>query len=301
MTAADLRQREAAAPDASVWVAASAGTGKTKLLTDRLLTLMLAGADPGRVLCLTFTRAAAAEMANRLNARLAGWTTVPPGALALELEQLTGWRPNDDLMAGARRLFARVLDTPGGIRIATIHDFCQSLLHRFPLEAGVSPEFAVLDERSAGEALAEAGEEVILRAQSGRDPDLAEALAIVARWTVEERFAELLGRLSMERLKLRQLAVTGEATLRRRLCAALDVPIALTEPRLVADFCAAPVLAVAAGEIADAWRAATPADRRDLVEAYVAVFLTKDRDIRKKCLGSPEALRVLDFDLARRR
>src|SRR3954464_13893820 len=93
--AAEAAQRRALRPAESVWVAASAGTGKTKVLTDRLLALMLDGTDPSRILCLTFTRAAAAEMANRINARLAAWTTMPPGALEQELVGLTGRFPQD--------------------------------------------------------------------------------------------------------------------------------------------------------------------------------------------------------------
>ena len=134
-TAADRAQRQALDPSASVWVSASAGTGKTKVLTDRLLTLMLAqhGTQPSRILCLTFTRAAAAEMANRVNARLASWATMEAGRLAQELVDLTGRKPHDEDIAHARQLFARVLDTPGGAKIQTIHAFCQSLLRRFPL------------------------------------------------------------------------------------------------------------------------------------------------------------------------
>src|ERR1700751_424811 len=105
MIDAQSAQRQAAAPGASAWVAASAGTGKTKVLTDRLLGLMLDGGDPARVLCLTFTRAAAAEMANRLNERLAEWATLPQGALSHELEELTGRCPEAATMARARQLF----------------------------------------------------------------------------------------------------------------------------------------------------------------------------------------------------
>src|SRR5215471_17220743 len=92
-------QRRAAAPGLSAWVSASAGTGKTKVLTDRLLGLMLEGSDPARVLCLTFTRAAAAEMANRLNERLVAWATMPDDAFFKELHELTGRDPNDAMMA----------------------------------------------------------------------------------------------------------------------------------------------------------------------------------------------------------
>src|SRR3954447_11507815 len=179
-------QRQALGPDVSVWVSASAGTGKTKVLTDRLLALMLDGTDPARILCLTFPRAAAAEMANRVNHRLAAWATLPPGALAEELVELTGRFPDDDEIARARQLFARVLDIQGGAKIATIHAFCQSLLRRFPLEAGVPPEFAVIEERSAAEALQDAAARVIAMARAGTAPGCAEALAVVAHYAQEE-------------------------------------------------------------------------------------------------------------------
>src|SRR5437016_1784463 len=203
---ADAAQRRALDPEQSVWVAASAGAGKTRVLTDRLLALMLDGVDPARILCLTFTRAAAAEMANRINARLAAWTTLPPGELAEDLVALTGRFPQDYDIARARQLFAVTLDVPGGAKIATIHAFCQSLLRRFPLEAGVPPEFVVIDERGSQEALAEAIETVIeaARRESAAGGELAEALAIVAGHAQEERFAELMRGLAGEREKLRR-------------------------------------------------------------------------------------------------
>src|SRR5207302_7824219 len=195
-------QRQALGPEASVWVSASAGTGKTKVLTDRLLALMIDGTDPARILCLTFTRAAAAEVANRVNARLAAWATLPPGQLDEELVALIGRMPDEYETTLARQLFARVLDAPGGAKIATIHAFCQSLLRRFPLEAGVPPEFAVIEERGAAEAIADAVETVIAAARAGDEPELAEALGLVARYTAEERFGELMSALFRERRKL---------------------------------------------------------------------------------------------------
>src|SRR5690606_13877484 len=143
-------QRRAASPEVSAWVAASAGSGKTQVLTDRVLNLLLEGTPPGRILCLTFTKAAAAEMAIRLGERLRHWATQPDRELEKSLFDLTGAPVEPELVARARRLFARVLDAPGGIPIQTIHSFCQSLLARFPLEAGVVPHFELLDER--GEA-----------------------------------------------------------------------------------------------------------------------------------------------------
>src|SRR5213076_2350874 len=169
-----------------------------------LLALMLDGTDPARILCLTFTRAAAAEMANRVNARLAAWATLPPGQLDEELAALIGRMPDQYETTLARQLFARVLDSPGSAKIVTIHAFCQSLLRRFPLEAGVPPEFAVIDERGARETLAEAVEAVIQEARGEATPRLAEALAVVAGHAQEERFIELMTSLAAERGKLRQ-------------------------------------------------------------------------------------------------
>src|SRR5207249_7978666 len=136
---------------------------------------------------------------------LAAWTTLPPGRLEQELVALTGHFPDEYETAAARQLFAAILDVPGGAKIATIHAFCQSLLRRFPLEAGVPPEFAVIDERGAAEALAEATETVIAaaRADSGGGGGLAAALAIVAGYAPEERFIALMTALAAERGKLR--------------------------------------------------------------------------------------------------
>ncbi|MDE2512512.1 MAG: UvrD-helicase domain-containing protein, partial [Alphaproteobacteria bacterium] len=147
------QQRLAADPAASVWVAASAGTGKTKVLTDRALALLLAGSEPARILCLTFTKAAAAEMAIRIGTRLGAWATMSDADLRKNLTSLTGNDADADQLDRARQLFARVLDAPGGMRIETIHAFCQSLLRRFPLEAGIPPHFRVMEDRSAAEAM----------------------------------------------------------------------------------------------------------------------------------------------------
>ena len=219
---------QAAHPRASVWVAASAGTGKTTVLTQRLLRLMLDGTDPARILCLTFTRAAAAEMANRLDGVLAEWATLPEGALARTLYDLTGAYADEATIARARRLFALVLDTPGGIKISTIHAFCQTLLRRFPLEAGIMPEFAVVEERGAAELLAEAAQRVLIAARLGHHPELGEALAIVADYTAEERFGELMQAIAQERGKLSRALSAGHVALHAKLSAMLGAPAGLT-------------------------------------------------------------------------
>ncbi len=198
-------QLRAVDPQKSIWVAASAGTGKTKVLTDRVLNLMLSGTPPARILCLTFTRAAAAEMANRIAERLEHWAAADDARLRQDIRELTGAMPSEDRLRLARQLFARVLDAPGGMKIQTIHGFCQSLLKRFPLEAGIPPHFEVLDERSAAELLVDAREAVLNRARADADPALAAALAGVTRHAAIDEFVELMRVLAFERSRLARL------------------------------------------------------------------------------------------------
>lgn len=193
---AEAAQSRASDPAASAWVEASAGSGKTKLLTDRVLRLLLAGVPPGRILCLTFTKAAAAEMATRLARALGAWATAEEAALSGTLAVLTGRVPGPEEIAAARALFVRVLEQPGGMRISTIHAFAQSLLRAFPLEAGLAPQFAVVEEQEARTMLAREREAVLAAA-----PDSV-ALERLARLVPPSRFAEVLGTLAQERGRL---------------------------------------------------------------------------------------------------
>jgi ATP-dependent helicase/nuclease subunit A len=207
VAAATKAQRRAAETGASVWVGASAGTGKTKVLTDRVLALLLGGTPPQRILCLTFTRAAAAEMANRVRTSLGRWAIAADEALAGEIEKLAGAAPEEDALARARGLFGAVLDCPGGLKIQTIHAFCESLLRRFPVESGLQPHFQLMEERTAREFLAQAGEEVLARAMdgsagSGGDPALARALAVLSGRIGTEDFHKLMDRLAGDRARL---------------------------------------------------------------------------------------------------
>jgi ATP-dependent helicase/nuclease subunit A len=144
-------QIAAAAPDRSSWVAANAGSGKTRVLTNRVARLLLTGTDPQKILCLTYTKAAAAEMQTRLFQTLGTWSMQEDDDLRMALRDLgagaAGHGTND--LARARTLFARALETPGGLKIQTIHAFCEALLRRFPLEAGIAPQFSVLEDRQA--------------------------------------------------------------------------------------------------------------------------------------------------------
>ena len=169
-------QRAAAAPDTSVWVSANAGSGKTRVLVDRVARLLLAGTPPARLLCLTFTKAAASEMATRLFRTLGGWATMPDDSLLAELQELTGAPAHAERLRDARRLFARALETPGGLKIQTIHAFCESLLKRFPLEAGLSPHFDVADEGTAQALLEEAFDGVLAHLDPHVRTEMAEAV-----------------------------------------------------------------------------------------------------------------------------
>jgi ATP-dependent helicase/nuclease subunit A len=167
MTGAAQLQIAAANPQENTWLTANAGSGKTRVLTDRVARLLLGGADPMGILCLTYTKAAAAEMQNRLFQTLGRWAMAPDDALRNSLESLGETGLTDDHLREARRLFAKAIETPGGIRIQTIHSFCAALLRRFPLEAGVGPGFAEIDDRSARLLQQEILEEMALGPDAG--------------------------------------------------------------------------------------------------------------------------------------
>ncbi|MEI6204766.1 MAG: UvrD-helicase domain-containing protein, partial [Enhydrobacter sp.] len=193
-------QRRATRPEQSAWVVVNAGTGKTKVLTDRVTRLLLAEVKPERILCLTFTKAAAAEMRNRLASQLGRWAMADEATLDKEIEGLIDRPPEPAERTIARRLFARVLDAPGGINILTIHAFCQALLKRFPLEAGVAPGFEVLDEADAAALLRQAQDEQVEALTHEEAPAaLRDALAAVANKVSITEYAELMGKLLGER------------------------------------------------------------------------------------------------------
>ncbi|GLK78675.1 double-strand break repair helicase AddA [Methylopila turkensis] len=198
-------QARASDPASSAWVSANAGSGKTYVLVQRVVRLLLSGAEPSRILCLTFTKAAAANMQNRVVERLRGWATLPDAELSREIAGLDGAPPSPARLAGARRLFARALETPGGLKIYTIHAFCGRLLRQFPFEANVPAGFAELDPRDQAEMLARARAAVL--AQAARDPGgavgraLARLVPTVAAQTIDDAVTEALhGRAELKAL-----------------------------------------------------------------------------------------------------
>lgn len=163
----NIAQSIASHPENSVWVSASAGTGKTKVLTDRVLRLLLPrengqeGTPAHKILCLTFTKSGAGEMSLRISKKLSSWAVIQHEDLYSELQNLLRREPSSKDLEAARRLFAQVVDNPSGLKIMTIHSFCQSVLARFPLEAQLSPHFHVMEERQAQELLIQARDKII--------------------------------------------------------------------------------------------------------------------------------------------
>ncbi len=186
------QQQSAADPKKSVWVSANAGSGKTHVLVERVVRLLLSGAEPASILCITYTKAAAAEMAGRLFMRLGEWTSLSDESLSKSLIAMDEDGSNRNLLSRARRLFTAALETPGGLKIQTIHAFCERLLHLFPVEAGLAPGFRVLDDRSADELQERATAAVLNSAEQTEDSDLAAAFANLSDRLNKEQFDNLM-------------------------------------------------------------------------------------------------------------
>ena len=178
-------QKTASNPAASAWVGANAGSGKTHVLVDRVTRLMLAGVDPMSILCLTYTKAAAKEMANRLHERLGAWVGLSNAALTKQLVQMGHDDVGHQTLSRARRLFTAALETPGGLKIQTIHAFCERILQLFPIEAGLAPGFEVLESSQSKQLLREARDQVLREAQGDETSSFASALEIITRHTHE--------------------------------------------------------------------------------------------------------------------
>ena len=292
-----LAQLEASDPKASAWVSANAGSGKTYVLSQRIIRLLLDDVKPGKILALTFTKAAAANMANRVFAILSAWVTLDDAALAREIERLDGVSPSPARLSLARRLFARAVETPGGLKIQTIHAFCERVLHLFPFEANVAARFEVLDDAAAAELMAAARAHVLTNAARDDDPALAQALALVNEVAGEDGFIKLMRQaLSLGPMLARYgRGPAGIADLCARLAEALGLQpgetIEAVERRILQDgFPPAdwPMLCerfradgkTNEGKYADALARAAEADGLERLEAYLSVFLTDKQEPR---------------------
>lgn len=186
------RQRRAADPAVSAWVSAYAGSGKTHVLTQRVVRLLLSGVPPSKILCLTFTKAAAANMSLRVFRMLSDWTNRTDDDLHAAIEAIGESRPDAKRILFARRLFARTIESPGGLKIQTIHAFCEALLHRFPFEANVPAGFEVLDDERRRELMDQAKARALTEAIADERGVLGASLRILAGETSSDHFEALL-------------------------------------------------------------------------------------------------------------
>lgn len=186
------RQGEASQPNASVWVSANAGTGKTHVLKMRVLRLLLDGTSPEKILCLTYTNAAAAEMATRVFDELSTWVTKDDADLAEEIEKLTQTKPTPEVLNFARTLFTTAIETPGGLKVQTFHAFCERLLQRFPLEADVSPGFTLLVDDQQQEVMRGAIDLVLKDATENPEKPNGQSLQVLIGYAADDRFDDLI-------------------------------------------------------------------------------------------------------------
>ncbi len=291
-------QIAASNPDVSAWVAANAGSGKTHVLAQRVIRLLLSGVEPARILCITFTKAAAANMANRVFDRLAAWTALDDRALDAAMKEIGVGRIDAALRARARQLFALALETPGGLKVQTIHAFCTHLLHLFPFEARVAARFTVLDEARNAQLLDQLCLEVLLNAAGKPDSPRGRALTTAIASAADQTFRDLLGDAISERDKLKAWvdAAGGVQAAIAQLSKALGIAPADSEEKADAELFSAALItpsewpayasALAEGSKTDKEHSARFASLAKLAgaergEVYLDIFCTRERSARK--------------------
>ncbi len=270
-------QIAASDPDVSAWVAANAGSGKTHVLAQRVIRLLLEGIDPTKILCITFTKAAAANMANRVFEELRRWTALDDTRLATAIAGISQRRPDAARLARARRLFAVALDSPGGLKVQTIHAFCTRLLHQFPFEANVAARFSVLDEPAEAQLLADVTLGVLLDA--ARTPEsplgraLATAITVAADQTFKEVVAEAIRKRDMVRAWIGHGGSIGTAI--AALCGTLGISGDDTSEQVDKDILEGPLLPASEwAAVAEVCRASSPQDQEQCVRLAAAATAT---------------------------
>ncbi|WP_032113152.1 UvrD-helicase domain-containing protein [Candidatus Paracaedibacter symbiosus] len=297
------QQQLAANPLACAWVSASAGTGKTKVLIDRLLALLLSGVDPQHILCLTFTKAAAAEMQQRLLGALQDWVLQDEAKLQKTLTLLLAKAPTLEQLARARQLYTLALETPGGLKIATIHGFCQTLLNRFPLEAGITPNPDIMDEVQSAELLDQAKRRALTNALGQTQQSLTEILVSHFK---DGSFQTALQEMVDNRRYFRRVMekYPDMASYAMALCNKLGVEIQknLLDPELKKSYFTKAyqltpsdrqqLLAILADNphpVLEKWLIAEATKKFELFSEYAALYLTKKGEYLKKLKVPHEA------------
>ncbi|MFK7839620.1 MAG: double-strand break repair helicase AddA [Bdellovibrionales bacterium] len=311
----NVLQRRASNPTSSVWVSASAGTGKTKVLTDRVLRLLLPqknqhaqwvpGCSPQKILGLTFTKAAASEMALRINETLSEWAIAPEDTLHRKLKDLLGHEPGTLEKNAARKLFANVIDTPGRLKVMTIHAFCQSILSRFPLEAKLIPGFEVAEERIAESFIHQAKKQIFASSSHDKNNPTGQALSNLARIINEDQLNDLLAAIINERGQFEQTInkhfnIDGFYT---ALCQHLNIRPNQSKTQLILNACSdtqyddtmltqcadamsksGKTDAANAQKIYD-FLAADEKKRAQKFNTYLSIFFTQKEEKRSKLIG----------------
>jgi ATP-dependent helicase/nuclease subunit A len=299
-------QIEASNPSLSAFVAANAGSGKTYVLAQRVIRLMLNDTPPNKILCLTFTKAAAANMANQVFDRLAKWVALEDVELDAALAKLEGTVPSPARRARARRLFAEALDAPGGLKVQTIHAFCTRLLQQFPFEAKVAARFVVLDERAENELIARLRLEVLLKAAGDPDGLLGGALAIAIAASADRTFGAVIDEMIGKRDEVTAWLATagGVDGASAQLSALLGLTASDTLAKVEAEMTQSPLLppaswpaiaaVLASGQAFDCAQSerlikAAAGEGEDRSRSYAALFLTSACAPRQQLVSKPIA------------
>ena len=306
-------QIAASDPAMSAWVSANAGSGKTHVLAQRVIRLLLDGVAPAKILCITFTKAAASNMANRVFKTLREWTALNDAALDDAICAIGDGMPDARRREQARRLFALALEAPGGLKVQTIHAFCTRLLHQFPFEANVAARFDVLDDTSEAQLLNDISLSVLLDAARAPGGALGRALATAISVAADRTFKEVVGEAIRKRDRLRAWVdgsggVDGAIAV---LCASLGIDVDDTLDRVEAEMTEGPLLpaaswagvsaALAQGSKSDQEQArriagALAASGATRADAYLQVFLTDKFEPRQRLVTKA----VADADLIER-
>jgi len=307
------KQIAASDPSVSVWVAANAGSGKTHVLVQRVIRLLLDGCPPSRILCLTFTKAAAANMAKRVFDTLAHWTSVGDAALDAELRRIGIEHVDAARRAHARRLFAVALETPGGLKVQTIHAFCTRLLHQFPFEANVAARFIVLEGRAEAELIDALRLEALMEAAAAPDGPLGRALSLAIPAAADQTFADLV-REAIDRRDALMAWLDRAGSIAAAiadLSHALGIDPADSSERVNADIVDGPILPPSQwASVATALKTGSPADRKqgaclchaaaatgeDRVKTYLRFFTTNAGEPRRTLVT--RAFEMMHGDLA---
>ncbi len=301
-------QAQASDPRRSAWVSANAGSGKTTVLVRRVIRLLLNGVPPGRILCLTYTKAAAAHMANEVLKKLSAWVRLDDDALDQAIAEIESGKPSAGRRARARALFASALETPGGLKVQTIHAFCDRVLHMFPVEADAPAGFDVLDDLGERDLIETARLQVLIEA--GRTPasPLGQALAYCIEISGDETIEQVIGEAIRLRDALRDFdgerasAVMGAALglapgdTYQSICGDILERGRLPRSEWASAALTLQALGGNAAKIGNALAAAAQASGAEALDAYLAVFFTAEGEPKAdKTFGKKDDLAKIEI------